>query len=301
MKHYYSILREEMMNFANGHSKTKTEDELFELIDKDRMKEFYENRQVEDGQAELGDDGHAELHENDIAEEHQESTEEDTAESTVDAVLAESTEEDTAGGRRRRRWGGRRRRRWIPRRRRRWFIAKVVKAVVKAVTTAWKFIQDVFACIGKVALMYAGGYGKKFPTLDPLDPVNPVWGVGCSFSMSYSISSLGTFLQGKMVEKISFSIGLVTPFVPYGAVTGGVRSGVGISGSIGCGTTGCNVGISVGAVVAGLIPNDDPKCVAGRYLFGWPPTGWGCFTSGGVAVSAVCCSHNFITGKSDCR
>jgi len=286
IKHYTSMLREELMNFADEHSKTKTEDELFELIDKDRMKEFYEDRQVEDGQAEL--------HENDnndpsteIAEEHDIATLAQEDGSELDTVLSESAEEDTAAGRRRRRW--------LRRRRRRWVIAKIVKVVVKAVNTAWKFIMDCFACAGKVALMYAGGYGKKFPL-----PTSYA-GVGCAFSMSYSISSLGTFLQGRMVEKISFSIGLVTPVIPWDAISGGVRSGVGISGSIGCGTTGCTVGISVGAVVAGLIANNDPKCVAGRYLFGLPPTGWGCFTSGGVAISAMCCSHNFVTGSSNCR
>jgi hypothetical protein len=108
-------------------------------------------------------------------------------------------------------------------------------------------------------------------------------------------------MQGRMVRSISFSIGVVIGLVPFTAVTGGVRSGVGISGSIGCGTSGGSVGISVGAVLAGLIPNNDPKCIAGRFLFGYPPTGWGCFTSVGVAVSIMCCTHNFLTGKSNCR
>jgi len=283
MEHYYSGLRGDIMSFAASHSKTKMEDELMVVIGKQRMSRDHEERRaLEDGsQGEFhGNDGP----ETEIDEEHQNDQLDD---SELDTGLSEIAEEDAVAGRRRRRW--------LRRRRRRWFIQKAVKAVVKAVNTAWKFIMSTFACIGKTALMAAGGYGQKYFS------EGATAGFGIAFSMSDSISSLGTFLRGQMVRSISFSVGFVCPFVPYGAIAGGVRSGVGIAGSIGCGTTGCSVGISVGSVVAGLIPTEDPKCVVGKYLNGTPPNGWTCFISVSVAVSLMCCTHNFFTGSSNCR
>jgi len=41
--------------------------------------------------------------------------------------------------------------------------------------------------------------------------------------------------------------------------------------SIGCGSTGGTVGISVGAVAAALIATHTPECFAGRYFFNFPP------------------------------
>jgi len=281
LKHYYSLLREPLMSFAENYPKTKTEDELMALSSKQVMKRFYEQRQaVDDGsQGDLGNDDS----ETQVAEGHQDDQLDD---SELDTGLSEIAEEAATAGRRRRR-------RWLRRRRRRWFIQKAVQTVVKAVNTAWKFIMDTFACIGKSAVITGYGYGKKFWGEDA------VVGVGVSMTMQDSLSSLGTFMQGRMVRSLSFGVGVVIGAVPYSAMTGGSRSGVGIGGRIGCGTTGCSVGISVGAMAAALFPG--VLCPAGAWLVAAPPIGFGCFSSYGVTVSIMCCTHNFVTGSNNCR
>lgn len=282
LKHYFSLLREPLMSFAESYPKTKTEDELYVLASEQVIKRYYEGRQaVDDGsQGGLENNGP----ETQIAEEHQNDQLDD---SELDTGLSEIAEEDAKLA------GRRRRRRFFRRRRRRWFIQEAVNTVANAVTTAWNFIAEAFACAGKAAIIQGEGYGKKFSGPEAM--------TGCSISVgaTHSYSSLGTFFQGTFVQSISFGVGLVVGAVPYGAATGGARSGVGIAGSIGCGTSGCSVGISVGAIAAALAPGN--ACPAGPYLLSPPPAGFGCFSSYGATVSVMCCTHNFHTGSSSCR
>lgn len=150
------------------------------------------------------------------------------------------------------------------------------------------FVNEL-ACFGKVKSLGSIGYGKKFP-----QPTS-VFGVGASFGANVG-TDLRKLLDGQFAPSISLWASLVVGACPGSAVTGGVRVGVGVGGSLTCTPTTCSVKVAVGSVLSGLYPTGSPECVFGTALGPFR-----CMASHGVAVSVLCCDFDLTTGENGCR
>lgn len=165
-----------------------------------------------------------------------------------------------------------------------------------------KALLTAFKCLGMTALMIAKGYVFKIPDMS-------YTGGGLQMGMQDGFvfpTSLGNFMSGNFaaVRRIQFFVAIVIGSIPFDKHLGGARGGVGVSGNIGCDTSGsCSVGISVATTLSAVAkwdPAVDPgACLVGTYLMG--PTGFTCMASVGVALTIFCCTYNFMTGASNCR
>lgn len=150
--------------------------------------------------------------------------------------------------------------------------------------------------------MIAKGYVYKMPKGNTI-------GAGLQMGMMDGFvfpTSLGNFMSGKFqaVRRIQFFMAIVIGSIPFDVYLGGARGGVGVSGNIGCDTSGsCSVAISVATTLSAVVKWDPAvdkgACPVGQYLFG--PTGFTCMASVGVALTIMCCYYNFMTGASNCR
>jgi hypothetical protein len=169
------------------------------------------------------------------------------------------------------------------------FVVSVVEAVVD-------FVVSAFECLGWPQPMINMGYGDK------VSLGTPITGVGFSLGMgvqSGSASGLQALFDKTPSISLKLFMSVVFGIIPPVAHIGGLRTGLGIQGTIEIQPSNCIVAISVGFVLSGLwptIPDATGKCVAGSWLAGI----WRCQTSGGFVVTAGCCMWDIITGASGC-
>jgi len=173
-------------------------------------------------------------------------------------------------------------------------IAFVADMVGDAMNDFVQWVLTLFECLGQFHETVAIGYGKKW---------GGATGVAVSFGGSTSYNMLQSLILGQVSQQLKLSLSFVAGAVPGDAVTGGARAGVGIALGISCSSAaGCNLGITVGATGSALIPGSasGAACPFG-YIVTIGGVQFGCFYSYTVAVTAMCCQFNLLTGSENCR
>ena len=143
------------------------------------------------------------------------------------------------------------------------------------------FVSSVFECFGATSRCSAIGYSKAFGT-------NAGGGFGLTAGAGADLRKL---IQAKPSASVCIGFG-----VTVGPGTGGARTGVGVGGSFCCGSSGCSIGISVGAVGQVSVDGIGPECVFGK---GMGPLK--CKRTEGVSLMLTCCRYNFQNGETTCR
>ncbi|CAE6912620.1 unnamed protein product [Symbiodinium sp. CCMP2456] len=156
--------------------------------------------------------------------------------------------------------------------------ADVVQAVVK-------WAQKFFECFGQYSKWDAVGYTKSF---------------GGNFGLSFGFSGGHSGSIQELVKGSAISSGWVSIGMGLSAGTAGEWwwAGVGLSGSVTCGTGGsCSLGISVGAIGCGWWDvGINPAC---PFDLSW--LGVKCQGSRGGTLLVTCCGVDLISGKHNCR
>ena len=157
-------------------------------------------------------------------------------------------------------------------------------------TFAWfrrirRWFGDVFECFGKFNVVGGVGYGEMFGA-----------NVGGGFGLTAGAGA-GADLRRMITQrkKPTADLGVAMGFVA-GTIGPLYRLGVGVGGSVKCGTGGCTIGLSVGAVGSAVWDGSGKACCFGRRMGPFK-----CKKSGGTTFLATCCSFNFITGSTSCR
>ena len=144
-------------------------------------------------------------------------------------------------------------------------------------------MEAVFECFGATSRYSAIGYSKSFGT-------NAGGGFGLAAGVGADLRKL--IQEGKR-PSAAVCIGFG---ITVGPGSGGARAGVGVGGSFCCGTSGCSIGISVGAVAQVSVSGIGPECVFGKHM---GPLA--CKRTEGVSLMLTCCRYNFQTGSTTCR
>lgn len=279
-----TALKHHTSAFVNSHD-GESIDRVTRLVDGDRLEAFL-NKLDESQNEESAASGFVGLEssrENSSVADEAVSTAADGALTDTQTDLEfEARPEATRVWRRRRRT----RRRGNSCRRRFW--KKAGCAISAAVQAVGSFLSDLFECLGQTKTLVATGYCKKFP-----GPSSNM-GVGVGFTMSGG--NLQTILSGNPQPSIALSISVVFGAVPGTPLTGGVRVGLGIGGSVACSGSGCVVGISVGAATSAIWPTTGVDCNFGSQILSFK-----CMRAAGLSVSILCCNFNVIDGTENCR